>query len=144
MSQRQFTFDEFYIGQTFSPLSYALDERLIGDYVAVVGDDTPLHRDLVSARAAGYEAIPAPPAIAALYVLKAYRTDGVPPAGGVHFKQRFKFYRPLLAGDVLHVQAWVADKYVKQGRKYLVIESLARNQQGADAVWSQSTSFWTE
>lgn len=144
MTERQFTFDELSIGQTFSPLAYRVDEGLIRDYADVVGDENPLHRDLAHARDAGYRAIPAPPTIAALYVLKAYRTDAVPPPGGVHFRQRFKFYHPLLAGDVLHVRAWVADKYVKNERKYLVIESLARNQDGAEVVWSQSTSFWTD
>ncbi|MDH4208726.1 MAG: MaoC family dehydratase N-terminal domain-containing protein, partial [Anaerolineae bacterium] len=134
MTKRQFKFDELYTGQTFSPLSYALDEKLIREYVKAVGDESPLHRDLSQARAAGHRAILAPPSIAALYVLKAYRTDGVPPPGGVHLRQRFKFYRSILAGDVLHVHAWVADKYVKKGRKYLVIESLARNQDGAEVV----------
>jgi 3-hydroxybutyryl-CoA dehydratase len=129
-------------GHTFSPLSYRIDEQLIQDYVDTVGNQNPLHRDLAHARAVGYRAIPAPPTIAALYVLKAYRTDGVPPPGGVHLRQRFKFYHPILAGDVLHVQAWVADKYLDRGRTYLVIQSMAHNQDGAEVVWSESTSFW--
>lgn len=144
MSKTQFTFDEVEIGHTFSPLSYPIDEVLIREYVDTVGDQNLLHRDLVHARAAGHRAIVAPPTIAALSILKAYRTDAVPPPGGVHVRQRFKFYRPILAGDVLHVQAWVADKYLDRGRKYLVIQSMAHNQDAAEVVWSESTSFWTD
>lgn len=144
MSKAQFTFDEVEIGHTFSPLSYPIDEVLIREYVDTVGDRNPIHRDLSHARATGYKTILAPPTIAALYVLKAYRTDAVPPPGGVHVRQRFKFYRPILAGDVLHVQAWVADKYSQRGRKYLVIQSMAHNQDGAEVVWSESTCFWTD
>lgn len=144
MNRRQFTFDEVEIGHTFSPLTYPVDEQLIREYADTLGDENPLRRDLSCAGAAGYRAILAPPAIAALYVLKAYRTGGVPPSGGVLLRQRFKFYRPIMAGDVLFVQPWVADKYVKHGRRFLVIDSLARNRDGEDVAWAESTSFWAD
>jgi 3-hydroxybutyryl-CoA dehydratase len=144
VSELEFTLDELEVGHTFSPLFYPIDQGLIKDYVDTVGDQNPLHRDPSSAQAAGYRQIVAPPTIAALYVLKAYRTDAMPPPGGVQVRQRFKFYEPILAGDVLRVQAWVADKYVRRGRKYLVIDSVAQNQKGAEVVWSESTSFWND
>lgn len=143
MNKREFLFDEIEVGHRFSPLTYPISEDLTRKYVDTVGDDDPLHRDPFYAQQMGYEGTVAPPTIAALYVLKAYRTDSAPPPGGVHLRQRFKFYRPIHAGDILHVQARVMDKYVKKGRKFLVIESLAQNQAGEDVVWSESTSFWT-
>jgi 3-hydroxybutyryl-CoA dehydratase len=142
MNETEFSFDEMEVGHTFSPLIYPIGRELIARYADTVEDNDPLHRHADYARRAGYEGIIAPPTIAALYVLKAYRTDSLPPAGGVHVKQRFKFYRPILAGDVLHVQARVVDKYVKKGKKFLVIVSLARNQDGENTVWSESTCFW--
>jgi 3-hydroxybutyryl-CoA dehydratase len=142
-SEREFAIDEIEVGHTFSPLVFPIDEELIAKYVEVAGDRDPLHRDPSCARTAGYRGVVAPPTIAALYVLKAYRTDSVPPPGGVHFRQRFKFYRPIVAGDVLCVRASVVDKYVKKGRQFLVIESTARNQHGKQVVWSESTSFWS-
>lgn len=144
MSEPGFSVDEIEIGHTFSPLIYPIDEQLIRKYVDAVGDNDPLHRDVSHAQSRGYENIVAPPTIAALYVLKAYRTDGAPPRGGVHVRQHFRFYRPTLAGDIFRVQATVTDKFVKKGRKFLVIESLARNQRGQLVVWSESTSFWSE
>ena len=143
MSQRELSLDEIEVGYTFSPLSYRISDGLIRKYVDAVEDDDPLHRDRSYAQQMGYEGTIAPPTIAALYVLKAYRTDGTPPGGGVHLGQRFRFYRPIYAGDILHVQAKVVDRYMKKGRTFLVIESLARNQDGEDVVWSESTSFWT-
>ena len=142
MSKGEFLFEEIEVGHTFSPLVYPISQELITRYVDTVENDDPLHRDFTYAERAGYRGIIAPPTIAALYVLKAYRTDSVPPTGGVHSRQRFKFYGPIQAGDVLHVQARVVDKYVKKGRRFLVIESLARNQRGKEVVWSESTSFW--
>jgi len=142
MSREEFSFDEIEVGHEFSPLSYAVGQELVRKYVEAVGDDDPLHRDLSYAQGAGYPGIVAPPTIAALYVLKAYRTDSAPPPGGVHLRQKFKFLRPIIAGDTLHVQAKVTDKYVRHGRRFLAIESLAQNQNGEDVVWSESTSFW--
>jgi 3-hydroxybutyryl-CoA dehydratase len=142
--KREFAIDELEVGHNFSPLVFPVDEDLITKYADTVGDHDPLHRDPSWARGAGYQGIVAPPTIAALYVLKAYRTDSVPPPGGVHFRQRFKFHHPIVAGDVLSVRATVVDKYVKKGRQFLVIESTARNQDGVPVVWGQSTSFWPQ
>jgi 3-hydroxybutyryl-CoA dehydratase len=143
-NKREFVIDEIEVGHNFSPLVFAIDEDLIVQYADTVGDNDPLHRDRPYARGAGYRGIVAPPTIAALYVLKAYRTDALPPPGGVHFRQRFRFHHPIEAGDVLRVHASVVDKYVKKGRQFLVIESTARNQDGVPVVWSESTSFWPE
>jgi 3-hydroxybutyryl-CoA dehydratase len=141
-SKREFAINEIEVGHNFSPLVFPIDEDLVAKYADAVEDNDPLHRDPSYARRAGYRGIVAPPTIAALYVLKAYRTDALPPPGGVHFRQRFKFHHPIVAGDVLRVQASVVDKFVKKGRQFLVIESTARNQDGVPVVWSESTSFW--
>jgi acyl dehydratase len=144
MSNKAFVVDEMEVGHTFSPLVFPVDEELIAKYVGTVGDQGPLHSDASWARRVGYQGIVAPPTIAALYVLKAYRTDCPPPRGGVHSRQRFKFHRPIVSGDVLTAQARVADKYVTKGKLFLVIESTALNQDGELVVWSESTSFWPE
>jgi 3-hydroxybutyryl-CoA dehydratase len=144
MSNKAFVVDEMEVGHTFSPLVFPVDEELIAMYVDTVDDRDPLHRDYSCAWRAGYQGVVAPPTISALYVLKAYRTDWPPPRGGVHLRQRFKFHRSIVAGDVLTVQARVTDKYVKKGKQFLVIESTAQNERGEPVVWSESTSFWPE
>ena len=144
MSDVSLTVDDIEVGHIFSPLVFPVDERLIARYVDTVEDRDPLHRDPTHAGSCGYSGIVAPPTIAALYVLKAYRTDWTPPSGGVHLRQRFRFYRPIIGGDVLHVQARVVDKSAKKGKRFLVIESTAQNQDGAQVVWSETTSFWPD
>lgn len=144
MSNTGLTIDEIEVGHTFSPLVFPVDEELIAKYVDTVEDRDPVHRDPSCAGRSGYRGVVAPPTIAALYVLKAYRTDWAPPPGGVHLRQRFRFYRPIMGGDVLCVQASAVDKYVKNGKRFLVIESIAHNQDGAQVVWSETTSFWPE
>jgi acyl dehydratase len=136
--------DKIEVGHTFAPLVFIVDQELIAKYVDTVEDRDPLHRDPSCAESTGYSGVVAPPTIAALYVLKAYRTDWVPPSGGVHLRQRFKFHRSIVAGDVLNIQARVVDNSVKKGKRFLVIESSAQNQDGALTVWSETTSFWPE
>jgi 3-hydroxybutyryl-CoA dehydratase len=144
MSSTRLTMDEIEIGHTFSPFFFPVDEELIAKYADTVEDRDPVHRDHLYAARCGYSSVVAPPTIAALYVLKAYRTDWVPPRGGVHLRQRFRFYRPIVAGDVLRVQARVVDKSLKNGKRFLVIESIAQNQDRAQVVWAETTSFWPE
>jgi acyl dehydratase len=144
MSGTRLTIDEIEIGHTFSPLVFPIDEELIAKYADTVEDREPLHRDASCAESLGYSGVVAPPTIAALYVLKAYRTDWAPASGGVHLRQRFRFHRPIVAGDLLNVQARVVDKSVKNGKRFLVIESIAQNQDGARVVWAETTSFWPE
>jgi acyl dehydratase len=144
MKNTGLTIDEIEVGHTFSPLVFPVDEELIAKYVDTIEDRDPLHQDPSYAQNSGYSGLVAPPTIAALYVLKAYRTDWAPPSGGVHLRQRFRFYRPIVAGDVLSVQARVVDNSVKHGKRFLVIESSAQNQDGAQMVWSETTSFWPE
>jgi acyl dehydratase len=144
MNDTGLTIDEIEVGHTFSPLVFTVDQELIAKYVDTVEDRDPLHRAPSCAQSLGYSGVVAPPTIAALYVLKAYRTDWAPPSGGVHLRQRFRFYRPIVAGDVLNVRARVVDNSVRNGKRFLVIESSAQNQDGAQTVWSETTSFWPE
>jgi 3-hydroxybutyryl-CoA dehydratase len=84
----------------------------------------------------------APPTLASLFVLKAYRTDWLPPQGGVQKEQKFKFFAPVRPGDVLTVQAEVTEKVRKDGSWYLTFASHSKNQKGEIVVWSESTSVW--
>lgn len=136
MKEREFLIDEIELGHRFSPLIYPITEELIRKYLDAVGSDDSLHPHL----SCGGEMI-APPGLAG-FVLKAYRTDSAPPPGGVLFRQRFKFHRPMRAGDLLHLEARVADKYLKKGKKFLVFEILARNEDGENVIWAEVTAFW--
>jgi 3-hydroxybutyryl-CoA dehydratase len=110
--------------------------------VEAVDDVNFFHRDSVKAAYGPFRGIIAPPTLASLYVLKAYRTDWIPPPGGIHLKQKFRFYGPIYPDDVLSAQAELTQKVNKNGNWYLTFVSESQNQKGEIVVWSESTSVW--
>jgi acyl dehydratase len=141
-SPKQFPLTQIQIGHRFSPLVYPVSEELIFKYAEAVDDSNSFYRDPVKASSGPFRGIIAPPAIASLFVLKAYRTDWTPPPGGIHLKQKFKFHGPLRPGDILTVQAELTQKVETRGNWYLTFDSHAKNQNGEIVVWSESTSVW--
>jgi 3-hydroxybutyryl-CoA dehydratase len=139
---QQFPLTQIQIGHRFSPLVYPVSEELIFKYVEAVDDLNLFHRNSVKASSGPFRGIIAPPTLASLFVLKAYRTDWTPPPGGIHVKQKFKFHGPLCPGDILTVQAKLTQKVETKGNWYLTIVSYSRNQNGEIVVWSESTSVW--
>jgi len=135
-------FKQIPVGRRFSPLLYSISEEIIFKYVNAVDDLNFFHRDSTKAYSSPFGGIIAPPTIASLFVLKAYRTDWTPPPGGIHLKQKFRFYGPIRPGDLLTVQAELTKKVEKAGHWFLTFISHSRNQRGELVVWSESTSMW--
>jgi len=135
-------FKHIQVGRHFSPLIYPVSEGLIFKYTDAVDDLNFFHKDPVKASSGPFRGIIAPPTIASLFVLKAYRTDWIPPPGGIHLKQKFKFHGPLRPGDILTVQAKLTHKVEKKGNCYLTFASDSQNQKGEIVVWSESISVW--
>jgi acyl dehydratase len=135
-------FEHIQPGHRFSPLIYSVSEGLILQYADAVDDLNFFHRDRIKASCGPFGGIIAPPTLASLFVLKAYRTDWSPPQGGVQKGQKFKFFAPIRPGDILTVQAEVTQKVKKDGNWYLTFVSHSKNQNGEIVVWSESTSVW--
>ncbi len=130
------------MGRRFSPLLYSISEEIIFKYVNVVEDFNFFHRDSSKASSGPFGGIIAPPTIASLFILKAYRTDWNPSPGGIHLQQKFRFYGPMYPGDQITIQAELTQKVKKAGDWFLTFTSHSRNQRGELVVWSESTSVW--
>jgi acyl dehydratase len=44
--------------------------------------------------------------------------------GNLHARQEFAFFAPVMVGDALHTRSFIADRYVKRNRQYVVNEVL--------------------
>lgn len=60
------------------------------------------------------------------------------PFSFVHARQETEFINPLPLGKRAHVKTKVADKYVKRGRGYIVIESLVIDEDGTEILRSRN------
>jgi 3-hydroxybutyryl-CoA dehydratase len=136
------SFKHIQVGYRFPPLVYPVSEELIFKYGEAVDDLNFSHRDSVKTLSELFRGMIAPPTLASLFVLKAYRTDWIPPSGGIQIEQKFRFYGPIHPNDILSVQAELKQKVKKNGNWYLTFVSDSQNQKGEIVVWSKSTSVW--
>ncbi|GAB78083.1 Acyl dehydratase [Austwickia chelonae] len=93
-------------GRKYDPSPpFLVGRESVRDFARAVGARSPLHHDVVAARAAGYRDVVAPPTYA---VVIAQRCEsqyiGDPEAGidfsrVVHVEERFEMGSPLVAGD---------------------------------------------
>lgn len=125
------------IGDVFppEPTRFEVTDAIVDAFLAATGDARAHHvRRSDGAR-------PAPPALAAVYIVEALKARGGRP-GGVHARQRFVFHREPMVGDVLFTQGRVADKYERKGRRYIVSETITKDAEGTLVTTGITTGIW--
>jgi len=126
------------IGDLFppSPSAFAVTDAVVDAFCAATGEPSRRHGPLGSGGRR-----PAPPTLAAAYIMDVMRARGGPP-GGVHAKQKFTFFRAPEVGDVLFSQGRVVEKFEKKGRNYVVASTETRDAVGALVCTGVITSIW--
>lgn len=144
------------VGVESEPWVYEVTTTAIRAFARGVGYDDPVYYDVDAARAAGYEALPAPPGLVGTPVYVPGRSDetfSVPLGTGP--RPRFGlehvldgstevFYeRPLVAGDVLTMTTKLVDAAVKESKKLgtmvvATVESTGRDDEGSVVVRERS------
>lgn len=100
--------DSSFVGRSF-PLGepYVVGAEKIREFASAIGDHNPISHSTAAARAAGHDALVAPPTFAVVAVARAQDAVLFNPELGldfsrvVHGDQRFVHHRPILAGDAL-------------------------------------------
>ena len=127
--------DTSVIGRRTGAWRVALDRSVLGNFAASVGDTSPVYRRAAAVRAAGLDAVPAPPTFtfAAPYWsrLSTDEQPADPTEGGgnpmhaimgelhargalvLHGEQEFVYHRTPVAGDVLDGVQTITDIYEK-------------------------------
>ena len=100
--------DRELVGRSYPPSAvYEVGRGKIAEFARAIGEDSPLHRDVEAARAAGYADVIAPPTFAIALTLEAAMVVLEDPdvdldySRVVHGEQRFTHHRPIRAGDRL-------------------------------------------
>ncbi len=103
------------VGRDFAPTaSYLVGREKVREFARAVFADDPQHSDPAAARALGYADVVAPPTFAivvaeqTLKQLIAEPDSGIELARVLHAEQRFRYTRPIVAGDELVAQLSVA------------------------------------
>jgi acyl dehydratase len=144
--------DTSVIGKPTGAHRVRIERGPVGFFASAVLDDSRVYRDPEAARAAGFEAIPAPPTFS--FAMQHMGTIGElqppDPTGGtnpmhavmgdlyangaliLHGEQEFEYHRPILVGDVLVGEGKIVDLYEKETDSavmtFIVIETAWREE----------------
>lgn len=120
--------DQSFIGREYPPTEpYEVGREKIREFARAIKDDSPLHRDVESAKSAGYPDVIAPPTFAVILSMAAQdqivEDDqlGLDYSRVVHGQQDFVHHRPIRAGDRLLTVAHVDDIKTRAGNDFLTI-----------------------
>ncbi|MFZ7087022.1 FAS1-like dehydratase domain-containing protein [Curtobacterium sp. RRHDQ10] len=134
------------VGRTFPPAApYLVGREKVREFARAVFATNPVHLDPDAARAAGHADVVAPSTFAVvvqeatLAQLLAAPDAGIDFARVVHGEQRFRYDRPIVAGDELTATLTVTGVKTLGGNAMVTAESEVVDATGAHVVTAVST-----
>ena len=146
------------VGRPTGAATVHVERGPVTAFARAVTDRNPVYADLEAAKAAGFDAIPAPPTFTFASLAWGDFAEEQPPdptggrnpmgeimgglmaTGGLilHGEQEFTYHRPVVVGDTLHHEGEVVDLYTKESgdrtMTFLVIENRFTDDDGAPVV----------
>jgi hypothetical protein len=110
--RRLLDWDKLQIGERLPTLSYMLTQEMIDEYRKGVMDPE-----------AAYPTISHKVDVRAYH--EVYRDNG-----SVNARCAFHCFNPAIPGKKITVQAWIADKYARRGKTYIVTEAVSVDEDG--------------
>ena len=104
--------DALEVGEMFEPFSYVLTQQMIDEFRQGVMDPE-----------AAFPTISGK--VDTVRYHHNYRDNG-----SVNARCCFQFYNPPIAGKRITVQSWIADKYARRGKNYIVTEAVSVDEDG--------------
>lgn len=125
------------VGRTYPPtVAYQVGREKVREFATAIGEHSPICHDVEAARAAGHPDLVAPPTFAFALTMRAMASTMADPELGleyarvVHGEQRFRYRRPIVAGDELSVASTIADIAVKGRNEVLTTRSEILDSEG--------------
>lgn len=133
------------VGRAFAPTApYLVGREKVREFARAVFADAPQHTDPAAARALGYADVVAPPTFAmvvqdlTLQQLLDDPDSGIELSRLVHAEQRFRYTRPIVAGDELVATLSVTGIRTMGGNAMITSEAEIVDADGAHVVTTTS------
>ncbi len=133
------------VGRVFPPtVPYLVGREKVREFARAVFADDPQHLDPAAARALGYADVVAPTTFAiviqeqTLQQLIAQPDSGIELARLLHAEQRFRFTRPIVAGDELTAQLSVVGIRSMGGNAMVTSDTVITDAAGEHVVTATS------
>lgn len=114
-------FNDLNVGQTFPQFEFNISDEIVDKYLKTVEDNNEVFKTVDDK---GKRVVPS--IIVSLFSFGAYKNFIENPPGSLHAKQEYEFLEPFYVGDKLTVQGKIEDKYVKNGRNFVVVKTEAK------------------
>ena len=152
------TVDTSVIGKPTGAYKVTVERGPVANFAAAVLDENEVYQSPDAAKAAGLDAIPAPPtfSFAMQFWGKFAEDQPADPTGGenpmhkvmgelfaqgglvLHGEQEFEYHRPLLVGDTLIGEGRITDVYEKESKgktmTFIVMETAWRDEKTSEPV----------
>ncbi|QKJ18617.1 FAS1-like dehydratase domain-containing protein [Microbacterium hominis] len=133
------------LGREFPPTApYLVGREKVREFARAVFADDPQHHDPAAAQALGYADVVAPPTFAmvvqdlTLQQLLAEPDSGIVLSRVLHGEQRFRYTRPIVAGDELTARLTVSGLRAMGGGTMVTSDAEIVDQTGAHVVTATS------
>lgn len=124
------------IGETVAEVAITITDAMVDAYAEAVGDFNPLYmeKDTTGKRIAHPELLPK---IATDFVWVPM-FERMP---NIRAKQAYTFLQPIRTGVTYTARGYVADRYEKRGRLFLVFEAIFKDDSGEEVVRDRRTQL---
>ena len=125
------------IGEAVGEVAITITEAMVDAYAAAVGDFNPLFmekRDVAGRRIAHPELLPK----FATDVLWVPMFEQMP---NIRAKQVYTYLEPVRTGLTYRARGYVAEKYEKRGRLFLVFEAIFKDENGKEVLRDRRTQL---
>jgi len=137
----ELTFDQLNVGQCYVDRHIAVTAEIVDAYCAAIGTANPLYRDRGATQGVA-ESI-APPSLLTMWTPpRVCFDDWRIPQGGIHTSQEWESRRPVRPGEVLRQRVHARDKYLRNERRYVVLETRFENASGELVAKGSMTLIW--
>jgi acyl dehydratase len=134
------------IGTTYQ-FSWNVERGKVREFLAAIGDKTPIYMDSEEAKAQGYPDTIAPPTFTTVPImwsgklLEAFEQLKIPLSSVMHAEQGYEFYGAILPGDtltaVMEIKS-ITERIGKSGAlDFILFETTFMNQDGQPVVKEQ-------
>ncbi|MBF9131426.1 MaoC family dehydratase N-terminal domain-containing protein [Plantactinospora sp. S1510] len=133
--------DPSFVGRTYPPTApYQVGREKIREFATAIGAEEPAYHDPDAARALGHPDVVAPPTFPMTITMSASRQIiddpelGIDYSRVVHGDQRFRYTRPVVAGDELVCVNTVEDVITRGGHGFVTIRTEVSTTTGEPVV----------
>ena len=135
MKNKSLIFETVIVGEELGPVEHPLSKETVQEFANAVDDRCRWY----TCESPFGPAIAPPTFVCGDYVRLIESTYDSAGPGWLHAKQESQFRNPAAVGTIIRVEGRIVDKYIRRGRKYIVLDYICASKEGLEVSRHRST-----